>query len=150
MDGWIFSSIFRFLHLTNRNKIGQSWLKNYPNAKQTLQILPKTFRFLPKRWNFTKSGHAEHSDWMWYSCWISVTIFGDLLHFGLLFKVCGSNYLAQIAHILRQFLKGVKIFHFLVKLFLGNFYWHLATFTGHTVDNLQWPTNMKVRNVVFW
>ena len=33
-----------------------------------------------------------------------VTMFGDLLHFGQLFKVFGNNYLAQIAHILRRFL----------------------------------------------
>ena len=35
---------------------------------------------------------------------ISVTSVGDLLHFGQLFKACGSNYFAQIAHIFRQFL----------------------------------------------
>ena len=36
---------------------------------------------------------------------ISVTILGDLLHFGQLFKLCANNYLARIAHILRQLLK---------------------------------------------
>ena len=30
----------------------------------------------------------------------SVTRLGDLLHFGQLFKACGNNYFAQIAHIL--------------------------------------------------
>ena len=29
---------------------------------------------------------------------------GDLLHFGQLFKACGNNYFAQIAHIFREFL----------------------------------------------
>ena len=49
---------------------------------------------------------------------VSVTILGDLLHFGQLFNVCGNNYLAQIAHI---FVKVSKSFMFLVKSFLGNF-----------------------------
>ena len=34
----------------------------------------------------------------------SVTRLGDLLHFRQLFKACGNNYFAQIAHIFRQFL----------------------------------------------
>ena len=34
----------------------------------------------------------------------SVTRLKDLLHFGQLFKACGNNYFAQIAHIFRQFL----------------------------------------------
>ena len=42
----------------------------------------------------------------------SVTIFDDLLHFRQLFKACGNNYFVQIAHILGNFCKGVKIFHF--------------------------------------
>ena len=46
--------------------------------------------------------------------------------FGQLFKVCGNNYFAQIAHIIWQFLQKSLIF--LVKLFLGNFYRRLATF----------------------
>ena len=46
---------------------------------------------------------------------------GDLLYFGQLFKACGNNYLAQIAHILRQFGKVSKSFIFPVKSFLGNF-----------------------------
>ena len=29
---------------------------------------------------------------------------GDLLHFGQLFKACGNNYFAQIAHVLGNFL----------------------------------------------
>ena len=33
---------------------------------------------------------------------------------------------------LGNFCKGVKIYHFLVKSFLGNFYRHLAIFSGHT------------------
>ena len=53
---------------------------------------------------------------------------GDLLDFGQLFKALGNNKFAQISHILRQFLKGVKIYHFMVKSLLGNFYRHLAIF----------------------
>ena len=48
-----------------------------------------------------------------------VTILGDLLHFGQLFKVRGNNYLAQIAHILGKFCKGVKIFHFSSEIIFG-------------------------------
>ena len=36
------------------------------------------------------------------------------------------------ASLLGNSCKGVKIYNFLVKSFLGNFYRHLATFTGHT------------------
>ena len=43
----------------------------------------------------------------------SVTRLGDLLHFGQLFKACGNNYFAQIAHFYGHFCKVVKIFHLL-------------------------------------
>ena len=62
----------------------------------------------------------------------SVTRLGDLLDFGQLFKAFGNNYFAQISHIHRQFCKGVKSLIFLVKPFLGNFYRHMAIFSGHT------------------
>ena len=45
---------------------------------------------------------------------------GDLLDFGQLFKAI--------------FVKVSKSIIFLVKSFLGNFYRHLAIFSGHTVD----------------
>ena len=32
-----------------------------------------------------------------------VTRLGDLLHFGQLFKACGNNHFAKIAHIFREF-----------------------------------------------
>ena len=51
----------------------------------------------------------------------SVTRLGDILHFGQLFKACGNNYFAQIAHILAIFVKVSKSYVFLVKSFLGNF-----------------------------
>ena len=35
---------------------------------------------------------------------VSVTRFGDLLHFGQIFKAFGNNFFAQISHSLRQFL----------------------------------------------
>ena len=34
----------------------------------------------------------------------TVTILGNLMNFGQLFKAFGNNYFAQISHILRQFL----------------------------------------------
>ena len=41
-----------------------------------------------------------------------MTRVGNLMHFGQLFKACGNNYFAQIAHILGNFCKLVKLFHF--------------------------------------
>ena len=50
---------------------------------------------------------------------ISVTILGHLLHFVQLSKVCANNYLTQIAHILRHFCKGVKIFQSSSEIIFG-------------------------------
>ena len=81
----------------------------------------------------------------------SVTRLGDLLHFGQLFIPGGNNYFAQIAHIVRQFLKSAsKSFIFLVKSFLGNFYRHLATFYWshcppadyHVLKLARWPLEL--------
>ena len=55
-----------------------------------------------------------------------VTRLGNFLHFGQLLKACGNNYFAQIAHILGNFCKGVKIFHFSSEIIFGQL------FTGHT------------------
>ena len=55
----------------------------------------------------------------------SVTRLGDLLDFGQLLKAFGSNYFAQISHILGQ-----------VKPPLGYFYRQLAIFSGHTGGDL--------------
>ena len=49
----------------------------------------------------------------------SVTRLGDLIHFGQLFKACGINYFAQVAHILGNFCKVVKIFHFSCEIIFG-------------------------------
>ena len=49
----------------------------------------------------------------------SVTRLDDLLHFGQLFKACGNNYFSQIAHILDNFSKGVKIFQFTSEIIFG-------------------------------
>ena len=48
-----------------------------------------------------------------------VTRLGDFLHFEQLFKAPGNNYFAQIAHILGNFCKGVKIFHFSSGIIFG-------------------------------
>jgi len=61
-----------------------------------------------------------------------VTRSGDLLDFGQLFEAFVTNSFAQISHILSNFCKGVKIFNFLVKSILGNFYRNLVIFSGHT------------------
>ena len=58
-------------------------------------------------------------DWAIFSLWAT-------------FKACGNNYFVQIAHIVGNVCKGNKIFHFQVKSFLGNFYRHLVTFSGHS------------------
>ena len=50
------------------------------------------------------------------------------MDFGQLIEAFGTNEFAQISHSLRQFCKCVKIYHFVVKSFLGNFYRHLAIF----------------------
>ena len=49
----------------------------------------------------------------------SMSRLGDLLHFGQLFKACGNNYFALIAHILGHFCKVVKIFHFASEIIFG-------------------------------
>ena len=43
---------------------------------------------------------------------------------------------------LGNFCKGVKIYHFSMKSFLGNFYIHLAIFSGHTDKQQPTPTPM--------
>ena len=64
---------------------------------------------------------------------VSVTRLVDLLYFWQLFKAFDNNYFTQIAHILGNFWKGGKIFHFSTEII------HWATFidiwrffTGHT------------------
>ena len=49
----------------------------------------------------------------------SVTRLGILLHFGQLFKACGNNYFAEIAHILRQFLLSCQIISFSSEIIFG-------------------------------
>ena len=69
-----------------------------------------------------------------YSVVASVTRLGHLLHFGQLFKACGHNYFAQIAHIFMLFLvsKVSKSLIFLVKSFWATFIDIWRLFTGHT------------------
>ena len=58
----------------------------------------------------------------------SVTRLGDFLHFVQLFKAFGTINLLKSFTFFGNFCKVVKIFHFLVKSVLGNFYRHLAIF----------------------
>ena len=76
---------------------------------------------------FTLMGHLRQL-FRYFPEGPSVTRLGDILHFGILFKAWGKNYLAQTAHILVNFCKVLNIFLFLLKSFLGNFYRNLATF----------------------
>ena len=49
-----------------------------------------------------------------------MTRLGDLLHIGQLFKACGNNYFAQIAHPFIQFYcKDTKNFHFSCEIMFG-------------------------------
>ena len=58
----------------------------------------------------------------------SVTRLGGLLHFGQLFETCGQNYFAQIAYILGNLCKGVKIFHFSGEIIFGQLLWTFGDF----------------------
>ena len=49
----------------------------------------------------------------------SVTRSGDFLHLWQLFKACGNNYFAQIAHSLDNYCKGVEIVHFTSGIIFG-------------------------------
>ena len=54
---------------------------------------------------------------------------GRFFPFGQLFKACGSNYFAQIAHIFRQFFcKDVKIFHFSSEIIFWQILWTFVNF----------------------
>ena len=64
----------------------------------------------------------------------SVTRLGDLLHFGQLSKACGSNYFAQIAHILGNFCKCVKMFHFYCEIIFGQLLYTFGDFLLVTLD----------------
>ena len=69
----------------------------------------------------------------------SVTRLGDFLNFWQIFKAFGSNNIAQITHICRQFfVKVSKYLISLVKSFLGNFIDIWRLFTGHTDCCCQW------------
>ena len=68
-----------------------------------------------------------------YSLISSVTRLGDSLHFGQLFKAYGNNYFPQIAQILGNVCKVVKIIHFAGDIiFCSTFIGIWQFFTGHT------------------
>ena len=68
----------------------------------------------------------------------SVTRFGDLSDLRQLFNPLAAINLPKSPTFLGNLCKGVKIYHFLVKSFLVNFYRHLAFFSGHTVHHHCW------------
>ena len=57
-----------------------------------------------------------------------MTRLGDLLRFGKLFKAGGNHYFAQIVHILGNFCKGVKIFHFTREILFVQLLWTFGNF----------------------
>ena len=63
-----------------------------------------------------------------FSLTSSVTRLDDLLHFGLLLKACGHNYLPKLSTFLGNFYKGFKTLIFLVKSFSGNFLYTFGDF----------------------
>ena len=62
----------------------------------------------------------------------SVTTLGNFLDFGQLLKPLATIKLPESPTFLGNFCKVSKSFIFPVKSFLGNFYRHLAIFSGHT------------------
>ena len=67
----------------------------------------------------------------------SVSRLSDLLHFGQLFKACSNNYLAQIAHILDNFCKGVKIFQFSSEIIFGQHFLTIGDFLRVTLGHFR-------------
>ena len=67
---------------------------------------------------------------------ISVTRLGNLLDFGQLLNPLATINSPKSATFLGKFCKGVKIYHFSSEIILGNFYRHLAIFSGHIVGDL--------------
>ena len=64
----------------------------------------------------------------------TVTRLGNSLDFGQVLKPLATINLPKSPTVLGNFCKVAKIYHFLVKSFLGNFYRHLTFFSGHTVS----------------
>ena len=58
---------------------------------------------------------------------------GDLFDFGQLLKPLATINLPKSPTFLGNFRKYVKIYQFYSEIILGNFYRHLAIFSGHTV-----------------
>ena len=52
-------AIFSNENLPKSAQIVPKWVENFATTKWTIKILPKIFKFLPKRWIFAKSGHIE-------------------------------------------------------------------------------------------
>ena len=76
----------------------------------------------------------------------SVTRLGDLWYFGHLFKAFGNNYFAQIALILGNFCKAVKIFHFSNEIIFGLLLQIFGNFLLVTLVVSQFRDGAKVRN----
>ena len=80
-------------------------------------------------WNFTIHCCANFHYFSRSHPW---QLFLDKIVFNLLFLEQNIKNLPKSPTFFGNFCKGFKIYHFLVKSFLGNFYRHLAIFSGHT------------------
>ena len=64
---------------------------------------------------------------------IPTKIFHKMCYMGTFLKPLATINLAKSATFLGNFCIGVKIYHFSSEIILGDFYRHLAIFSGHTV-----------------
>ena len=58
LDYFLYLAIQNNINLPNGLKLLPKQVLNFPNTKQTLKKLPKTFKISPKQRNFAKSGHT--------------------------------------------------------------------------------------------
>ena len=101
----------RFVTLDDaREYLSIMWIATAESGEIVGCVCAKASSFV---WRHHKSNIQEVHPKVWETKFSSsVTKFGNLLDFVQLFKAFGNNYFAQISHILRQFFKGVKIYHF--------------------------------------
>ena len=86
----------------------------------------------------------------WYFPTYSVTRLNNLLHFGLLFRACGNNYFAQIAHIFGEFfVKMSKSFIFYLYHFWATFIdiWRLLLVTLPTYHLVRYDPSSPTKGL---
>ena len=76
---------------------------------------------------------------------------GQFIWLWATFKAFGNNYFVQIFHILRQFFKGFKIYHFSSEIIFGNFYRHLVIFFwSHWSSAYFLDVDIQARALFYW